>query len=255
MGKRSRVGDVLEIAVPEGRLYLHYLGVHPQYGDGVAVCPKRFPDPVVVEEKLFDSSYVVFYPARAAVVRGLAKVVGQLPSRGLPRRLRRPGVRRGNKVETWIIEEDSREEMKRLLSEQDLRIPLSSIWNHEFLVQRVLEGWRPEHEGRADDLPARGAPEELCGSSGREGAHMVVHYLYFPDHQEAVAAASELRSAGYTAEERLGADGIKWLVRARHEIVRSEESTADLRRSMEDLAERHRGEYDGWEADVGPLVD
>lgn len=137
--------------MPEGRIYLHYLGVHPEYGDGVAVCPKRFPGPVVVEERLFDSSYVVFYPARSAVVRGLAKVVGQLPSRGLPRRLRRPGARLRGKVETWIVEEDSREEVKRLLSDEDLRLPLGVIWNHELLVQRVLEGWRPENEGRASE--------------------------------------------------------------------------------------------------------
>jgi hypothetical protein len=148
MAKRSRVGDVLEVAVPEGTIYLHYLGVHPEYGDGVAVCPKRFPSPVPVDEKLFGNSYVVFYPARAAVLRGLAKVVGQLPSRDLPRRLRRPGARLGSKVETWIIEEDSREEVKRLLSDEDLRLPLAVIWNHELLVQRVLEGWRPENEGR-----------------------------------------------------------------------------------------------------------
>jgi hypothetical protein len=151
MATRANIGDVLEVVVPEGRIYLHYLGTHREYGDGVAVCTTRFPKPVAVSEDLFRDSYVVFYPVRAAVSRGLARVIGQLPSPGVPRRLRRPGARHGTKVETWIIEEDSREEMRRQLSEEDLRLPLAVIWNHEFLVQRVLEGWRPESEGKNND--------------------------------------------------------------------------------------------------------
>lgn len=138
----------MEAIVPEGKIYLHYRGIHPEYGDGVAVCTTRFPNRVAVSEDLFRDSYVVFYPARAAVSRGLVKVIGHLPSPGLPGRLRRPGARHGTNVETWIIEEDSREEMRRRLSEEELRLPLAVIWNHELLVQRVLEGWRPENEGR-----------------------------------------------------------------------------------------------------------
>lgn len=134
--------------MPEGRIYLQYLGTHREYGDGVAVSPTAFPCPVPVAENVFGDSYVVFYPARAAVARGLAKVVGWLPPRGIPTRLRRPGARLGSKVETWIIEDDSREEVKRQLMEDDLRIPLAVIWNHELLLQRVREGWRPENEGR-----------------------------------------------------------------------------------------------------------
>jgi len=103
----------------------------------------------------------------------------------------------------------------------------------------------------ADD---RGALEELRRSSGRTGPYLVLHYLYFPRRQEAFAVAAELRNSGFATEERLGADGMNWLVLARHEIVLSEEAIADIRRGMEDLAGRYSGEYDGWEADAGSLA-
>lgn len=66
--------------MPRGRIYLHYLGVHPEYGDGVAVCPTRFPSPVAVAAGLFTDSYVVFYPAGiegtgAKAVTALRKVL------------------------------------------------------------------------------------------------------------------------------------------------------------------------------------
>jgi hypothetical protein len=99
----------------------------------------------------------------------------------------------------------------------------------------------------ADD---RAALEQLRQSSRRMGPHVVLHYLYFPHQQGAVAAAAEFRNSGFATEERLGADGINWLVLARHEIVPSEEAIARIRQVMEDLAGRYGGEYDGWEADA-----
>jgi hypothetical protein len=147
VSKRVGVGDVLEVTVPGGVAYLHYLGTHPDYGDGVAVSAGRFAEPVTVSEELFRNSYVTFYPARAAVVRGLARLAGRLPSPGLPTRMRRAGAMSGDRVVTWIIEDSSGEEVKRRLSQDELRLPLAEIWNHEFLVQRVVDGWRPENEG------------------------------------------------------------------------------------------------------------
>lgn len=99
----------------------------------------------------------------------------------------------------------------------------------------------------ADD---RVALEQLRQSSRRTGPHVVLHYLYFPHQRGAVAVVAELRNAGVATGERLGADGINWLVLARHEIVLSEEAIARIRQVMEDLAGRYGGEYDGWEADA-----
>jgi hypothetical protein len=148
MAKRATVGDVLEITTPDGLIYAHYLGKHPEYGDAIVVCPTKHAQRVPVGRELFHGGYVTFYPAVASVNRGLASVVGHVRSSGLPKRVRRPGARVGRKVETWIIEDDSRETVKERLSDEDRELPIAVIWNHELLVQRVSEGWRPEMEGR-----------------------------------------------------------------------------------------------------------
>lgn len=146
MAKKLRSGDVLEVRLPEGFGYLLYLGQHPEYGDAVTVSSSYRQRPSVIEA-LFDGGYVALYPARAAVTQGLVELVGNAPARPVPRALRRAGVRSGRTVETWIIEDGSGETIKRNLSQHERRIPIAAIWNHEILVQRIVEGWRPEMEG------------------------------------------------------------------------------------------------------------
>lgn len=146
--KRATPGDVLEIATQNGLIYLHYLGKHSEYGDGVTVCPTRQSTRVSVSNDLFIGGYVTFYPAVASVARGLAEIVGHLPSAGLPKRFRRPGARSGRSVETWIIEDDSSEVVRRQLTDAERTLPIATIWNHELLLQRVHEGWKPELEGK-----------------------------------------------------------------------------------------------------------
>jgi hypothetical protein len=142
-----RPGDVLEVNSPGGLLYLCYLGNHPEYGDAIAVCPVEQTSRPEAFEKFFQSAYVAFYPANAAVARGLASVVGHAHPTGIPRVLRRPGARVGAEVKTWIIEDDGVELIKRELSAAELHLPIAVIWNHELLLQRVQEGWKPEREG------------------------------------------------------------------------------------------------------------
>jgi hypothetical protein len=96
----------------------------------------------------------------------------------------------------------------------------------------------------------RAAVEELRRLSAFTRPRMVLHYLYFPRQEAAAATTAELRGDGFATEERRGADGINWLVLARHQIVPSEEAIARVRDVMEALARRFGGEYDGWEAEV-----
>lgn len=147
MAKRLRPGDVLEVRLPEGLGYVLYLGTHPEYGDGIAVSSAVVTQRPSLTQGFFDEGYVTFYPARAALAQDLVTVVGRLPAPALPRALRRPGVRTGRTVETWIIEDESGETVKRTLGAQERLIPIAAIWNHELLVHRIAEGWRPEQEG------------------------------------------------------------------------------------------------------------
>jgi hypothetical protein len=248
MAKRTKHGDVLEIVTPDGWIYVHYLGRHPEYGDAIAVCPTKHAERALIRPELFHGSYVTFYPVVASVNRGLSSVVGHLPSPGVPTRLRRAGARLGRKVATWIIADGSRETLKKRLSDEDRELPIASIWNHEFLIERVSGGWRPEMEGRDDDDPP--ALEELRQDSRLGAARVVSHYLYFPGRGAAAEAAAELRSLGFKTEERLGAEDTNWLVLARHEAIPSEEAFIATREVMEGIARARGGEYDGWETEL-----
>lgn len=146
--KRAKVGDVLELEAGNRFAYLHYIGRHPEYGDAVLVKPQFRERQTSVTADMFSGAYVAFYPVTAAVSQGLVDVVGHLPPPDLPNRLRRAGARTGRRVDTWIIENGSREVVKAELSDEELRLPIAAIWNHELLVQRIAEGWTPTQEGR-----------------------------------------------------------------------------------------------------------
>jgi hypothetical protein len=91
---------------------------------------------------------------------------------------------------------------------------------------------------------------ELARISKPDERHVLLHYLYLPTESDAQRAASELRQRGFRTEERLGADGVNWLVLARHDVVPTEELIVATRRIMEALVQPCGGEYDGWEAEV-----
>jgi regulator of RNase E activity RraB len=96
----------------------------------------------------------------------------------------------------------------------------------------------------------RAALAELYQASEPGKSHVVRHYLYFPTEDGAAEVASRLKISGFMTEQRLGADGVNWLVLARHEVVVSEELIEATRLMMVVLAEKVGGEYDGWEAEV-----
>jgi Regulator of ribonuclease activity B len=96
----------------------------------------------------------------------------------------------------------------------------------------------------------RTAFEELARVITPGATYTIAHYLYFPTREGARTIAAALQARGFRVEDRLGADGINWLVLARHEVVPSLELIAATRLLMERSVGPHRGEYDGWEADV-----
>jgi hypothetical protein len=140
---------VLQFKTPKGFAYLQYIGRHPEYGDAVLVNSELGERPKIATDQMFSGSYVAFYPAAAAVAQGLVQIIDHLAPPKVPQRLRRPGVRSGRRIDTWIIENGTSETVKSKLSDDDLQLPIAVIWNHEMLTQRVLEGWNPLHEGRA----------------------------------------------------------------------------------------------------------
>lgn len=91
---------------------------------------------------------------------------------------------------------------------------------------------------------------ELMSMSDADKPHAIIHYLYVPHKEAADLVAGELQRRGYSVEDRLGVDGVNWLVLACHEIVPAEEVMMSLRESMTELVEPLEGEYDGWEVRI-----
>jgi hypothetical protein len=144
-----RPGDILEITAPKGIGYIQFIGVHDEYGDAIVVEPRLYAKAVADITSLFRDGYVSFYPARLAAKKLMARVIGNSSPPRMPERLRRPGARHGRRVETWVIEEGSEEQETTHLTSQELNLPIAAIWNHEFLIERIAEGWRPTQEGAA----------------------------------------------------------------------------------------------------------
>lgn len=148
--KRLRIGDVLSIRSSHGVALLHYVGRDSFHGHAIYVYPAWHETLQQAMEAPLPEGYFTFYPAQSAVLQGLADIVGTgvLP-RGvqLPIRHRRAGApgRNGATLAWFIVEIDGRETMKRKLSAKDRKLPIASIWNHEFLVDRISDGWRPEN--------------------------------------------------------------------------------------------------------------
>jgi hypothetical protein len=77
---------------------------------------------------------------------------------------------------------------------------------------------------------------------------VIEHFLYVPSNGSAAGLAEDLKELGYRTEYRAsaGARG-QWLVKAQHESVLTVELLTRVRREMEKLLVKIRGEYDGWE--------
>jgi hypothetical protein len=89
--------------------------------------------------------------------------------------------------------------------------------------------------------------------------HHTVHYLYFKSEASAQAAAAELRAAGYdkVRVERAPAPLLKRLFGpkefsclAETHAVPSEEAVFETTDRLNELAARHGGHYDGWDAGI-----
>ncbi|HEX4384636.1 MAG TPA: ribonuclease E inhibitor RraB, partial [Myxococcales bacterium] len=209
-------GDVARIRAGEEFVYVQYLGKHPEYGATVAVCPEKQSKVIKVTPKLFDEAYVIFYPLNASVGRGVALVVERLPH--------------------------------KLTVPRD--VPDADIWDHELLLRRVADGWRPEPEVSEDEespAAAAAAASEIC---------TVTHYLYCQTEGDALELSSALNDRGFqTAQESSTVEGSHWLVLATHEVA-DEEALEQARQGLSSLASSCRGEYDGWQTEPGsPCVE
>lgn len=96
----------------------------------------------------------------------------------------------------------------------------------------------------------RVALDELARTLEPGTACTVSHYLYLPKREDAPPIVESLRARSFQVQERLGADGVNWLILASHTVVPSLEVILKTRALMNEMVRPCAGEYDGWEADL-----
>jgi len=81
--------------------------------------------------------------------------------------------------------------------------------------------------------------------------HEINHWLYFPSESNARAAAKDLSAAEFSIVAVGQAEDLThWRVRILKTIVPTLEDLEQQSAFLETLAQRHDGEYDGWETQV-----
>lgn len=144
-------GDLAEVKTRSGYAYIQYVARHPDYGDMILVFPALYQQrPPLTDVIIHNYCYLTFYPLQAAVKRGLIEIIGREQAADYPLEnlvMRRSGaIDNQGKVLTWVIEEGGREVVKQELSEEERKIPIASIWNHEALLYYIEQQWRPEKD-------------------------------------------------------------------------------------------------------------
>ena len=148
MRKRLVGGEILEVPV-DGRFgYVQFLGVHRDYGDAVLVKPELHERQSRFASDFFSTGYVTFYPAEQSVTCKLVEVVAQSSPPRLPKRFRRPKSEHGGEVACWVIEGGWRNVVRQRLSDEERKLPIASVWKHEYLRTQIASGWTPETDSR-----------------------------------------------------------------------------------------------------------
>jgi hypothetical protein len=256
--KKAAIGDILEIKTPSGLAYLQYTHEHPDMGALVRVLPglyERRPTDfteLAQQKELYFTYYVLEY----ALPKGETEVVSHQPipdwARSYPMMRHSLG---GGTSGTWTILradmlpltlENIRKSPKyTVLTPEQEKLSIDSIWSHGLLVERLAQGWMPE---RAEEFLAAARKKAEKKPRPKPVPNQAMrHYLYFPEKENAEKAAQWFRAQGFSVDVQPGAGNENWLALVKHEIVDDQQDLERIREEMEALTERLDGEYDGWE--------
>lgn len=148
--KKLQLGDIVEIATPNGKAYAQLVNTHRQYGSLLRVLRGVHSDRPSDLKRLVagEAQFVVFFPLQAAVKAGIVHVIGteRVPDEFRAFPVFRAGVAdpKTGKVATWWLWDGHKEWKVGALDEQQKRLPIRGVWNDTLLVERIVSGWTPE---------------------------------------------------------------------------------------------------------------
>jgi hypothetical protein len=148
---RIKFGDIFEIATPKGLAYGQYLLRHKEYGALVRMFSgfhERRPDEL--GETIGDVQFTIFFPLQAAVNKDIVTIVGNAPIP--PEASTMPIFRSGSvhpatgKVEVWWFWDGEKEWRVGTITPEQRKMPIRGVCNDTYLIDRLVEGWRPEND-------------------------------------------------------------------------------------------------------------
>lgn len=152
MGKRVKIGDVIEIVTERGLAYAQYSLRKEGYGALLRVLPgfhptrpKEFSEIVNQKER-----FVTFFPLQAAISKIIFEVVAneELPEHATIFPLFRAAgfIDRAGKVHDWWLWDGERSWQVQTLTDDLRKLPIRSVWNDTLLIKRIADDWTPERE-------------------------------------------------------------------------------------------------------------
>ena len=155
--KRLALGDVIEIPLSMNRYaYAQFTHTHrdpPVWGQLLRVLPGIFDSPLEIVQELAQrpERFYVFFPAGAAVRRGLVRIVA---SEEIPEKCRRFPLFKacsrngGTGLPTcWFLWDGKKTlEIGKHLPQKYHDLPMKQLINLPLLVERIENGWSPRDE-------------------------------------------------------------------------------------------------------------
>lgn len=161
MGKRIKLGDVIEIPTGSGLAYAQYALKKEQWGALLRILPGLFVQRPANLCELVKAKerFVTFFPLQAAVNRKIFDVVANCEVPYSAQRLplfRAAGyVDKQGKVQDWWLWNGEREWHIDRLTDEQAKLPMRSVWNDTLLIERIEQGWTPETDRRTLESMSR----------------------------------------------------------------------------------------------------
>lgn len=149
--KRARIGDVIEIPIHNKLAYTQYSHRNRKYGELIRILPGQYnvrPNDFssIVQEK---ERYFIFFPLNAALRSEIFFVVAneEVPKHAKQFPLMRAAGARdiSGKVIDWWLWDGEKEWKLEKLSLDQRKLSIRTICNDTMLVERIKDGWLPEH--------------------------------------------------------------------------------------------------------------
>ncbi len=153
---KVKIGDVVEIKTDLGLAYAIYTHRHslpPRYGALIHVFCRIYPSrPSDIVGVVQDSiRFSTFFPLQAAVDSHVIEIIGNVT---VPEHLRNFPLFRAaglghlqmKRADDWWLWDGDKEWRVGLLTPEQRKLPIRAVWNYSILVERIVEGWRPEDE-------------------------------------------------------------------------------------------------------------